>query len=130
MQSVIVEVFKMSVAKSSYPKKLFYKINEVSRITGIKAYVLRYWESEFDQLKPQKDVNDQRRYRKKDIDTITNIKQLLYEDRFTIAGAKKKLKKPSVTGTEKKTGKRKMQTVKKELGSIRNELNALLELYA
>ncbi len=71
--------------------KLFYKINEVSKITGLKPYVLRYWETEFPQLAPDKDENDQRRYRRKDIDLIQNIKRLLYEEKFTIAGAKQRI---------------------------------------
>lgn len=71
--------------------KLFYKINEVSKITGLKPYVLRYWETEFPQLAPEKDDNDTRRYRRKDIDLIQRIKQLLYEEKFTIAGAKQRI---------------------------------------
>ena len=85
----------MAVVKAVKPVssgKLFYKINEVSQITGIKAYVLRYWETEFEWLKPQKDANDQRRYRKEDIDLIQKIKNLLYSEKFTIAGARKQLK--------------------------------------
>lgn len=74
------------------PEKLFYKINEVATITKIKAYVLRYWESEFPMLSPEKDENDQRRYRKTDIELILQIKRLLYEEKFTIAGARKQLK--------------------------------------
>src|SRR5688572_33384805 len=74
------------------PEKLFYKINEVATITKIKPYVLRYWESEFPMLSPEKDENDQRRYRKADIQLILQIKQLLYEEKFTIAGARKQLK--------------------------------------
>lgn len=77
---------------TAVPKKLFYRINEVSKLTGLKAYVLRYWESEFNELSPEKDASDQRRYRKKDIDTIFAIRKLLYEDRFTIKGARKRLK--------------------------------------
>jgi len=72
-------------------KKLFYKINEVSRITNLKPYVLRYWETEFPQLSPEKDENDQRRYRRKDIELILRIKKLLYEEKFTIAGAKQRI---------------------------------------
>jgi DNA-binding transcriptional MerR regulator len=74
------------------PEKLFYKINEVATITKIKPYVLRYWESEFPMLSPEKDENDQRRYRKADIELVLQIKRLLYEEKFTIAGARKQLK--------------------------------------
>lgn len=74
------------------PTKLFYRINEVSRMTGLKPYVLRYWESEFPELAPEKDASDQRRYRARDIETILAIRKLLYEDRFTIKGARRRLK--------------------------------------
>ncbi len=72
-------------------EKLFYKIGEVAEITGLEPYVLRYWEGEFN-LKLTKSKNQQRLYQKKDIDQIHRIKQLLYEEKFTIAGAKRKLR--------------------------------------
>ena len=72
--------------------KRYYRIGEVSRITGVKPYVLRYWESEFRWMAPQKSRSKQRLYRKRDIDMILLIKKLLYEQRFTIAGARKKLR--------------------------------------
>jgi len=74
------------------PDKLYYKIGEVSRITGVKPHVLRYWESEFREIKPYKSQSLQRLYRKKDIELIFKIKKLLYEDLFTISGAKRKIK--------------------------------------
>jgi DNA-binding transcriptional MerR regulator len=73
-------------------ERLYYRIGEVSRITGLKAHVLRYWESEFKVIKPYKGGSLQRLYRKKDLDLILKIKKLLYEDGFTIAGAKKKIR--------------------------------------
>lgn len=73
-------------------KKLYYSIGEVSEITGLKQYVLRYWESEFSQLKPSKNSAGNRNYRKSDIDLINEIKELLYDRRFTIKGAKQHLK--------------------------------------
>ncbi len=77
------------------PEKLYYKIGEVSEITGVEPYVLRYWETEFDIIKPFRTRSKQRLYRKKDLDLILEIKKLLYEEQFTIAGAKRKLKEPS-----------------------------------
>ncbi|RMG75071.1 MAG: MerR family transcriptional regulator [Nitrospirae bacterium] len=71
------------------PEKLFYKIGEVGRITGVEPYVLRYWESEFPFLKPRKSRSGQRLYVKKDIETILEIKRLLYEERYTIEGVKR-----------------------------------------
>ncbi|MBO8131158.1 MAG: MerR family transcriptional regulator [Candidatus Marinimicrobia bacterium] len=73
-------------------KKLYYSIGEVSKITGLKPHVLRYWESEFSQLSPAKNRAGNRIYREKDIELIHLIKNLLYEKKFTIEGAKKYLK--------------------------------------
>ena len=72
------------------PNKLFFKIGEVCEITDTQPYVL-YWESEFPALAPAKNSSGQRIYRRRDIETILRIKQLLYEEGFTIAGAKKRL---------------------------------------
>ncbi|MCH7763525.1 MAG: MerR family transcriptional regulator [Candidatus Marinimicrobia bacterium] len=73
-------------------KKLYYSIGEVSQLTGLKPYVLRYWETEFKQLSPPKNRAGNRTYRQKDIDTILLIKDLLYTRKFTIKGAKSQLK--------------------------------------
>ena len=73
------------------PDRMYYRIKEVCDITGIKPYILRYWEQEFRDLKPIKSAHGQRLYKKKDLDTIFVIKKLLYEKRFTIDGAKKYL---------------------------------------
>ncbi len=73
------------------PSKLFYRIGEVSRLTGLEQYVLRYWETEFPQIKPDKGKSKQRLYSKKDLDMILQIKHLLYKEGYTIAGARKKL---------------------------------------
>tara|TARA_B100000315_G_C14383890_1_gene498770 strand:+ start:401 stop:769 length:369 start_codon:yes stop_codon:yes gene_type:complete len=72
-------------------KKLYYSISEVSKITGLKQYVLRYWETEFSQLKPPKNRAGNRTYRKKDIDIVHKIKDLLYKKKFTIEGARKQM---------------------------------------
>ncbi len=75
------------------PQKLFYKIGEVSRITSLEPYVLRYWETEFPFLKPKKGKSKQRLYQKKDIEVLLEIKRLLYEERLTIEGVRKRLAK-------------------------------------
>lgn len=77
-------------------EKLYYRIGEVSRITEVKPYVLRYWESEFRWMAPGKSRSQQRLYRQRDIDVILLIKKLLYEERFTIAGARKRLRELGV----------------------------------
>ena len=76
-------------------KKLYYSISEVSEVTGLKQYVLRYWETEFSQLKPAKNRGGNRIYRSHDVDTIMEIKSLLYDRKFTIKGAQQHLKHPS-----------------------------------
>ena len=76
-------------------KKLYYSISEVSEITELKQYVLRYWETEFSQLKPGKNRAGNRIYRLHDVDTIMEIKSLLYDRKFTIKGAQQHLKYPS-----------------------------------
>lgn len=73
-------------------RKLYYKINEVAQLTSLKPHVLRYWETEFKELSPRKDDNDQRRYRLKDIELVGEIKHLLYEEGYTIRGARHQLK--------------------------------------
>ena len=77
--------------------KLYYRIGEVSRITAVKPYVLRYWESEFRWMAPQKSRSQQRLYRRRDIEMILLIKRLLYEERFTIAGARRRLRELGVS---------------------------------
>jgi DNA-binding transcriptional MerR regulator len=117
------------------PSKLFFKIGEVCELTDTQPYVLRYWESEFPALAPAKNNSGQRIYRRRDIETILRIKTLLYEEGFTIAGAKKKLeqemKDQGKTGTPTPppeaiaTGG---DGLKDEILSIRAELRGILEL--
>jgi len=79
-------------------KKLYYSIGEVSEETDLKQYVLRYWESEFPQLSPAKNRAGNRTYREKDIDLVNFIKTLLYEKKYTIEGARQKLKELQENG--------------------------------
>ena len=74
------------------PDKLFFKIGEVANLTGVEQHVLRYWEDEFEVLQPKKKKSGQRFYEKKDIELIFKIQRLLYLERYTIAGAKQKMK--------------------------------------
>lgn len=78
---------------SVIPDKMFYKIREVAKIADVKPHVLRYWESEFPSLKPQKNKNGQRVYSRKDIDLILEIRKLLHIEKYSIAGARQALKK-------------------------------------
>lgn len=87
------------------PDKLFFKIGEVCDLVGVQAHVLRYWETEFPMLQPQKNRAGQRTYRRKDVEMALRIKELLYDERFTIAGAKRKL------ATEGRAGASKLKVV-------------------
>jgi DNA-binding transcriptional MerR regulator len=80
------------VPQAELPNKLYFRIGEVAKIVGVKPYVLRYWETEFSILKPGKTPSRHRLYRRRDVEMLLEIKTLLYEEGFTIAGAKKKLK--------------------------------------
>ena len=105
--------------------KLYYRIGEVSRITGVKAYVLRYWESEFRWMAPHKSRSKQRLYRRKDIEMILLIRKLLYEERYTIAGARKRLRElgvARVSGAVEEAGR---VDPRAECREIRNELVAI-----
>ncbi|MCX5799733.1 MAG: MerR family transcriptional regulator [Proteobacteria bacterium] len=93
------------------PDRMFYRIKEVSSITGLKPHVLRYWEQEFKDIKPVKSPTGQRLYKRKDLDAIFTIKKLLYEKKFTINGAKKYL-----------TGKKHL------LNEIREDLTEIVEI--
>ncbi|TAK00311.1 MAG: MerR family transcriptional regulator [Candidatus Manganitrophaceae bacterium] len=105
-------------------EKLFYKIGEVSQITGLEAYVLRFWESEFPALHPKKSRGNQRVYTKREIDLVLQIKKLLYEEGMTIAGAKKKL-----GGSQVRSGQA-MQAPRREetLIRVRRELEEVLHI--
>ena len=105
--------------------KRYYRIGEVSRITEVKPYVLRYWESEFRWMAPQKSRSKQRLYRRRDIDIILLIKKLLYEQRFTIAGARKKLRELGV-GRALEEGTLLVETNHRDrFRKLRNELQAI-----
>jgi len=121
------------------PSKLYYKIGEVCEIVGVEAYVLRYWETEFAVLSPPKNKGGQRTYRPKDIELLLAIRKLLYEDGFTIAGARKRLKQgtePPGAG-EVRVGKRRRKArpaptppraPKERITQVRRELENILTL--
>jgi len=94
----------------------YFRIGEASRIIGVEPYVLRYWESEFPQIRPQRAVSNQRTYRRKDLETLLEIKRLLYDEKMTIEGAKQRLKQDKAG---KATIDRQLvQSIKSELGEI------------
>ena len=99
--------------------KRFFRIGEVSRIIGVKPYVLRYWESQFPTLRPRRADSKQRTYQREDIETLGEIKRLLYEERLTIEGAKKRLKSTRKAGSVQPT---------MLLKEIKDELDQILTL--
>ena len=101
----------------SIPNKLYFKIGEVSRITGVEAYILRYWESEFKIINPVRTNSKQRLYRKRDLDLVLEVKKLLYKEKFTIAGAKKKLQE--IRGLKEKQMKLELPDKKYHEGLLR-----------
>lgn len=103
-------------------EKLYYTISEVSKITGIKQYVLRYWETEFPNLRPLKSSSGQRKYKQKDVDRIQQIKQLLYDESYTIAGAKRKLAEAEMPAEKKQELIELLQYTKKELKTLLSKL--------
>jgi DNA-binding transcriptional MerR regulator len=110
-------------------ERLYYRIGEVSRITGLKPHVLRYWESEFKAIRPFKSGSLQRLYRRKDLDLILKIKKLLYEEGFTIAGAKKKIRDleraENIQTGLRLVEKRPEANVRELLAAIREELKGI-----
>ena len=103
-------------------KKLYYSIGEVSKIVGLKSYVLRYWETEFKQLSPPKNRAGNRTYRQKDIDVILKIKDLLHVRKFTIEGARSVV---SGKGAPEKSAEKINDNVIRQL---KNELNEILQV--
>ena len=81
----------MAHSATVIPEKIYFKIGEVCDLVGVQPHVLRYWETEFPMLSPQKNRSGQRSYRRRDVEMALRIKELLYDEMFTIAGAKKKL---------------------------------------
>ncbi len=117
------------------PKKLYYKIGEVCRIVGVEPYVLRYWEKEFTALSPPKSKSGQRTYRPRDIELLLEIRKLLYDEGFTIAGARRRLGTGTPAATEAARARhRKRQPLPrqpqpvKRLGEVREELENILTL--
>ncbi len=110
------------------PEKIYFKIGEVSQIVGVEPYVLRYWETEFELLKPSKAPSKHRLYKKRDVELLLDIKRLLYTEGFTIEGARKKLRE--VKREEKDQLKLPLvdQKYKSALIKVKKDLEALRKL--
>ena len=97
----------------------YFRIGEASRIIGVEPYVLRYWESEFPQIRPQRAGSNQRTYQRKDLETLLEIKRLLYDEKMTIEGARQRLKQDRAS---------KMTIDRQFVQSIKNELTDILKI--
>jgi len=104
------------------PDKLYFKIGEVAELTGVKPHVLRYWESEFGVFRPSKSRSNQRLYRRRDVELVLRVKDLLYNQGFTLAGAKKQLRSPVSAGASQLDLPMTDGSRKKLLAEIRNDL--------
>ncbi|MDP9055309.1 MAG: MerR family transcriptional regulator [Acidobacteriota bacterium] len=116
---------------SAIPDKLFFRIGEVSQLVGVEPYVLRYWESEFPGLSPRKSNTGQRMFRRKDVEMLLNIKQLLYDRKFTIEGARKALKSVKSAppaASAKPARQEQLFPAADPIPAIRQELSAILKL--
>jgi DNA-binding transcriptional MerR regulator len=122
-----------SAANPEIPDKLYFRIGDVSRLVGVKPFVLRFWETEFPQLAPKKSGTGHRLYRRKDVEAVLEIKRLLYEERFTIEGARNYLQAKAASPQAKsaKAAKRakssaaKQPNVQADLFGLTNPLPAL-----
>ena len=108
--------------------KLYYRIGEVAGLVGVEPHVLRYWETEFRSIRPQKSASGQRVYSRRDVDTLLKVKELLYGQGFTIAGAKKKLREGGVEPPppEAVASSEKLLELRAQLVEIRGEVAGLL----
>jgi DNA-binding transcriptional MerR regulator len=105
------------------PDKLYFKIGEVSKIAGLPAYVLRFWESEFSCIRPKRTPTGHRLYRRADVESILEIKNLLHKKRFTLEGARKHLAAPKKTNPGSRSEEL-LKTVRDELEEIRDLLDS------
>lgn len=119
------------------PDRLFFRIGDVSQLTGIEAYVLRFWEGEFPALSPKKTSSGQRQYRRKDVETVLEIKRLLYDEGYTIAGARKAMRgRPKQKKNAAESGEQSDQlfpspqatAASSDLSGIKQELREILAL--
>ena len=107
------------------PVKLYYRIGEVAGIVGVEPHVLRYWETEFRSIRPQKSRKGQRIYSRRDVEKLLKVRDLLYTHGFTIAGARKRLRE---TGDEPRSQRERASAgeVRQNLMSLREEVAAML----
>lgn len=116
------------MTETEIPDKLYYKIGEVADITQVKPYVLRYWETEFKIISPKKSNTKQRVYTRRDIHLILEIKKLLYKEKFTLEGAKKKIKEIQIEASKQMNFPFSDVKYQSTLKSLRKELNTISKM--
>jgi len=118
----------MPKVKALVDEKLYYSISEVARITDLQPYILRFWEKEFPMLRPKKNKGGNRHYQKRDIELVNQIKHLLYEENYTIAGARRRLRELTSNPERKRLVlKAKSTTI---IGEIKTELEDILKIFS
>ena len=117
---------RQAPAEVVIPDKLYFRIGEVSRLCRLPAYVLRFWETEFPQLRPIKSGTGQRMYRRRDVENVLVIKRLLYEEGFTIAGARQQLRAETKAGKEQPALPFSRKASQEGLLSVRQGLKEIL----
>ena len=123
----------LKAESAGIPDRLYFRIGDVSRLAGVQPYVLRYWETEFPTISPKKSETGHRLYRRKDVEMVLEIKRLLYDRRFTIAGARKALDPKLKVPVRKDPARNGVQgdlfdAAPADLTGIRSELVAILKL--
>ncbi len=120
----------MTPSPAELPDKLYFKIGEVAKLVGVKPYVLRYWEQEFSIVRPGKTRAQHRLYRRKDVETLLEIRRLLYAERYTIEGAKRRLResgRPAPEAPEKVPRELLLARVREEIAALQRMLDVDLE---
>lgn len=121
------------MARRAQLEKLYFRIGEVAGIVGVEPHVLRYWETEFRSIRPQKSAKGQRVYSRRDVETLLKVKELLYSHRFTIAGARRKLREggvepaPAQEAAQAQQQSHHVAKMRQSLLDIRGEVLAMME---
>lgn len=124
-QNTKEKALSASLGQGTIPDKLYFRIGEVKIITGVEPHVLRYWESEFKIIRPQRASSKQRLYRRVDVENILTIKKLLYEDGYTVPGARKLLNEKK---NEKKSSPKPRVKARSMLAELKSDLKQLQEM--
>ena len=114
-------------ARGSLPPKLYYRIGEVAELVGVEPHVLRYWEREFRSIRPTKSAKGQRVYSRRDVESLLRVRELLYNEGFTIAGAKKKLQRTGAEPQDEDAALVDGSKTREQLVAMRGDIEAFLE---